>query len=108
MRRTQQVQNHFDRIESLDRNLHEKGVPVAHRPVPKSGKLERFEFPTLITLLADETGLLVNLGKEIELISPTVPKQADDINRIEMGGVSHSREGFRIIFVDLDTFQDLQ
>lgn len=50
MCRTEKVENHLDRIEGSERNLNEKGVPVAHSTIPEARKLEGFEFASLIAL----------------------------------------------------------
>ena len=50
MRRTQQIQNHLYRIESLQRHFHEQRIPVTHGTVPESRKLQSLQFTALIAL----------------------------------------------------------
>ena len=50
MSRSEQVENHLDRIEGSERNFNEKSVPVAHSTIPEARKLESLELTSLIAL----------------------------------------------------------
>ena len=85
MSRSQKVEHDLHRIESLKRNLHETGIPVAHGAVPEARKFESLQLPALIALGADESCILIHILEKIELLPLVVPEASDEIHRIEMG-----------------------
>jgi hypothetical protein len=48
--RTKKVKNNLHRIERSERNLNEESIPVTHRTVPETRKLECLQFTALIAL----------------------------------------------------------
>lgn len=50
MCRTKKVKHDLHRIESSQRNLNKKSIPLAHGTVPKSRKLKCLKLTTLIAL----------------------------------------------------------
>ena len=86
MSRSQQVENDLHRIERIQRNFHEAGIPVAHRAVPQAGELKSLKLTSLITLGTDEAGILIHIVQKIELLTFIIPDAADKVHRIEMGG----------------------
>ena len=85
MCRSEEVENDLHRVEGCERNLNEESVPVAHRTVPETWKLESLELASLITLRADESGILVNILEEVEALALIVMETAYDIYWIEVG-----------------------
>ena len=84
MSRPEEVENNLHRVEGFERNLNEEGVPVAHRTVPESRKLERLEFASLVALRADESCILVNILEKVEALSLIIVETAYDIYRVEV------------------------
>ena len=105
---TEEVENHLNRVECLERNFHEEGVPLAHRTVPQTWKLKSLEFTALVTLRADESGILVNILEEIEALALVVVQTAYDIDRIEVSGICKSCTGKHIGCIDLNALKDLE
>ena len=50
MCRTEEVKNDLHRVECLERDFNEEGVPLAHRTVPQTWELESLEFTALLAL----------------------------------------------------------
>ena len=86
MCRSQQIKNGFDGIECFYRYFYKQGVPVRHRTVPESRELQRLECVSFITLLADESCLIVHVIEEIETLAVVVFETAYQIYRIEVRG----------------------
>ena len=76
---TEKVEDDLDWVEGLDGNLDEEGVPVAHGAVPEARKLESLELAALIALGADESGFLIDIVREIELLAAVVAQAADEV-----------------------------
>ena len=85
MCRTKEVKHNLHRVERCKRNLYEKGVPVAHRTVPESWKLESLELAALIALRADESCILVYILEKIKALALVIMETAYDVYRIEVG-----------------------
>ena len=81
-----QVQDYLDRVESLHRNFHEKGIPAAHGAIPEAGQFERTQFPALEALGGDKSGVGVHEIRQIEFPALIVFQAAYKIHRIEVGG----------------------
>lgn len=79
MCRSEKIENNLHRIESSERNLDKKGVPVAHRTIPETRKFQSLEFTTLIALRTDESCILINILQQIEALSLIVMETAYDI-----------------------------
>ena len=104
----EQVENDFDRVESCKGDFNEERIPVTHGSVPETGEFECFQFPALIALGTDETGILIDKVEEMEPLSLVIPQAADEIDGIEM---SRPAEGFLRALVpgiDLDALKDLE
>ncbi len=86
MCRTKEVQNYLYRIESIERNLNKKSVPVTHGAIPKARKFECLKFSSLIALRTDKAGILVHILEKIKLFSLIIAEAAHQIHRIEMRG----------------------
>ena len=85
--RPEQVEHGLDRVERFYRNFHEERVPVRHRSVPEPRQFQSLEFPSLKTLHAYKSGLLVHVFEEIEFFTLVFPQAAYQVNRVEMGGL---------------------
>ena len=81
---TEKVEDDLDGVEGLDGNLDEEGVPVAHGAIPEARKLESLELTALIALGADESGVLIDIVREIELLTAVVAQAADEIDGVEV------------------------
>ena len=108
MSRPEKVENNLHRIEGSERNLYEKGVPVAHGTVPETWEFESLEFASLITLGTDESRILIHILEEVETLSLIVVEAAYDVNRIEMCRRSECVARVVIRHVDLNAFKDLE
>ena len=84
VRWTEEVEDNLNRVECLERNLYAEGVPVAHRTVPETWKLESLELTALVALRADESCILVNILEEVEAVALIVMEAAYDVNRVEV------------------------
>ena len=84
MCRSEEVENDLHRVECSQRDLHKERVPVAHRSVPESRKLESLELASLIALGTDESRILVNILEKIETLSLIVMETAHDVHRVEV------------------------
>jgi hypothetical protein len=105
---TEEVENHLNRVECLERNFHEEGVPLAHGAVPQTWKLKSLEFTALVALRADESGILVNILEEIEALTFLVQQTAYDIDRIEVSGVCKSCTCKHVGSIDLNALKHLE
>ena len=81
---SEEVENNLHRVECCERNLYKKCVPVAHRTVPETRKLESLEFASLVALRADESSILIYILKKIEALSLIVMQTAYDIYWVEV------------------------
>ena len=84
MSRSEKIENDFHRVECCKRNFNEESVPVAHRTVPETWKLESLELTALVALRADESCILVNILEEVEAVALIVMEAAYDVNRVEV------------------------
>ena len=81
---SEEVENDFHRVECCKRNFNEESVPVAHRSIPKTWKLESLELTALVALRADESCILIHILEEVEAFSLIVVEAAYDVNRVEV------------------------
>ena len=47
---TEKIENHLNWVECIKRYLNEESVPLAHRTVPETWKLESLELAALVAL----------------------------------------------------------
>lgn len=104
----EQIQHYLYRVEGLYRYLNKESIPITHRTVPKTRELQSFQFPALITLGTDKTGIVIHIIKQVELFSLIISEATYEVNRIEVGCGIEGFERRRIILVNLNTFENLE
>ena len=106
--RTEEVEDNLNRVECLERNLYEEGVPVAHGSVPQAWKLKCLELAALIALRADEACILIDILEEVEALALVVVEAADDVDRVEVGCRSECLTCMVVRHVDLYALENLE
>ena len=103
----QQIIHRLDRVEGLDGDFDEDGVPVAHRAVPEAGQFEGLQFAAVFALLGDEAGILIYVIGQVEFLAFVILQGAHEVDGVEMRPLFEHRFLCRVAEVDLRTFEYL-
>ena len=105
---SEQIQNRFHRIECNQRSFHKHCVPIAHGAVPEPRQFLSLQLPSMITFLADESCRRIYKILQGKFSSQIILGGADNVNRIEMGGILYHIHDLWIVLVQLGGFKDLK
>jgi len=104
----QKILHHLHRRECRDGNVDEDRVPLRHRTVPESRKLLRTQIAAAGGFRRDESRRGIGVPAQIELSPLRIAHAADEVHRIEMGGVGENIPGPVIIHIDLHALENLE
>lgn len=85
MRLSQQVIHSFYWVECKNRDFDEDGDPVGHGTVPEAGEFHGFQVFAVFRLQRDETGLRIDIIRQIERVALEILGGADQIDGVEVG-----------------------
>ena len=103
----QQVVDGLDGVEGSSGHFDEHRIPVRHGAVPEAGEFESLDLHALAALLGDKSCGVVNEVGEIEFLTAIVLDGADEVDGIEVCGVTHHLDRLLRFGVDLCRLQDL-
>ena len=108
MLRAKQIVNGLHGVECFDGHLYKHGTPIAHRSVPKTGKLKSLQLTAALALRADEACRLVHESRQVKLLTLIVACAANQVNGVKVGSILEHRNILVVCRINLARFQDLE
>ena len=79
-----QIVHSLNRVESSKADFNEDCIPIAHGPIPESGEFESFQFTSVLALVADEAGFLVNVSGQVKFLTFIILDSTYKVHGVEV------------------------